>query len=656
MWLSVLAAGAAIALGCLIALAPATSSRGLGPFHSFALLTSVAVVLGQLLPDALSSLGLPAFITFLAAFGAPRFLEWARARLFGAEAAEFEHAGHHHAHPTPGHDHGHQHDHGHGHGTGHGAHGDGHRQDAAPCSDLGLELGYGALLLHKIGDGVGLALFSGPAHAGHGHYDVLLAIAGHSVPVTALVVTAFRARRGARQGLLRGVGLLFATLIGVAIPATMSPTVLHELEPWLTAAVSGLLLHVVTHGWAPNEAPTALGRLMDLLALASAALLLLLGGGGHHHGHEPHAVAHLPEFRDAMVDALWRLGLETAPVLLLGLLFAAAIQTFGSRIGAGWLRQRSRSGQALWGAFLGIPLPVCACGILPVATSLRRRGAAPAFVVAFLLSTPELGIDTFVLSGRFLGWPFAVMRLLSAPLLAFVAAWLLSAQLGSVPQSLPPPQRVIESRARGPVLSQMLHHFDDLLYHVGAWTLVGLLAAAYADAVLVRGGLHISQAPFLDVLIVTALAIPSYVCASSATPLSAVLLAKGLSPGAVLVGLLLGPATNLATLSFLRNAYGLRPMATAIGGLIAVAWALAAFANWIFPSLQTAASVVGHQHDYGLWSYGSAALLIVLVLRAVWRSGLRTWLSSLGEVLVHDSDHTHGVAMQHQSGSNSPVN
>lgn len=618
MWLSLVAGAVAVGIGCLMALAPGASARGLGPFHSFALLTSVSVVLGQLLPDALSVLGVSALAVCAAAFFLPRAMEMARRR-FWPGAANSD-----------------------GHGGGRVSHG--------PCSDVGLELSYAAFLLHRLGDGVGLALFAGPLHAGHGHYDVIGAIAVHTIPVTALVLTAFRVRRGVRSVLVRG-GLVFAaTMVGALVPLALPLEVWEEISPWLTAAVGGLLLHVVSHGWAPGGAPSLVNRLIDLSALVAALLLLLFGGGEHGHGHfgEPSShggevTEHLPAFREIMLDALWNLGLQTAPMLLLGLLSASLIQTLSARRVAAPGR-RGRSGtMALHGALLGLPFPICACGVVQVTQSLVRRGAVPAFAVAFLLSTPGLGVDTLLLSGHFLGWELAWVRLLGAPLLAIWAAWLVSRKgvrdglllrkgsstAGPADPSTAPEPTGERSEGFG---IRALRHFDGLLYHVGGWTLVGLLVAAYLHATLAEGALQ-GAAPFIDVLLVAAVAVPSYVCASSAIPLVAVLAAKGLSPGAVLAALWLGPAINLGSLTFLRRNYGPRAMAAALLGLVGGVFALAAVAN--ASGVAVAAPVAG---GYGVLSYGSGALLLLLVLRAVWRSGLRGWFASLGEVLIQEPD------------------
>lgn len=614
MWLSLVAGAVAVGLGCLLAFAPGTSARGLGPFHSFALLTSVAVVLGQLLPEALAVLGLPAALVCAGAFLLPRAAEWLRRRLAGES---------------------------------------GHEHGAGPCSDLGLELGYAGFLLHRVGDGVALALFAGPIHADHGHYDVLGAIAMHTIPVTAMVVTAFRVRYGRRSALLRSTFIVMSTFVGVALPFALAPGLLQAVAPWLTAAVGGLLLHVVSHGWAPAGPPSLLGRLMDLLALLAALLLLLLGGGDHHH-HGAASMAQLPPFRDTLVEALWNLGLQTAPMLLLGLLAAAVIQTLSAHHSPAGTQQRQDGtlAQALRGAFWGLPFPVCACGALRVADLLRRRGVLPVFVLAFLLATPEWGIDTFALSGHFLGWDFAVLRLLSAVVLAGGVALSVAPRTDSAATV---PSGVVRERAPEQVpggstgqvsrgnafnaLAQVLQHFEELLYHVGAWTIVGLLIAAYLQAVLGPGVLRAVSWPFVDVAAVTLIAFPSYVCASSAIPIAAVLAGKGLSPGAVLVGLLLGPAVNLGTLGFLRLRYGNGMMLRFVGVVVAGAWLWAAIANRLLADVWAVRPPVVLQPDgYGWLSYLSGIALLLLVLRAVWRDGLRTWLSSLGQVLVQEPD------------------
>lgn len=581
---------ASIALGTTLGLLPGSSSRAGGPLQTFALVTAVAVVLGQLLPESLSALGVPALLAFAFGYAVPRVAERA-AVAFRKPACT---------------------------------------HDDAMCTDLGLELGYVALLLHHVGDGLGLGLFTSALHEGHEHWDVLAALAGHTVPVTALLALAFKTHRGAASAAWRAAGIALALVAGVGLANALDHEQLVAYEPWLTAVVSGLLMHIVAHGWPAELRPTRGSRVIDFTAIASGLAIVTVGGHSHAAEHGQ------PDVRAAMGGALVELGLETAPMLLFGLLIAALLQTQGARIPARVLSSGGRFTQAIRGALLGIPLPVCACGILPVAHSLRARGGAAAVVVAFMLATPELGVDTFALSVRFLGWPFALLRLLGALLVA-VAGGLLVARFAS-PQRCelhqPVSERPFESAPPRPLLAQVAANFDELLYHVGAWTLLGLLAAAYLQAALTDGALAGLAVSGFDVVIVSLIAVPSYVCASSATPLAAVLMAKGVSPGAVLAGLLLGPATNVATLAWLRKAYGQRAAIACVTGLLSVTWALAYSVNALGPALALpAADQLAVEHEHGPLAYLAALVLLVLVLRAVWRDGLRSWLGSLGEAL-----------------------
>jgi uncharacterized membrane protein YraQ (UPF0718 family) len=279
-------------------------------------------------------------------------------------------------------------------------------------------------------------------------------------------------------------------------------------------------------------------------------------------------------------------------------------------------------------------------------------------VVAFLLATPELGVETFALTVRFLGWDFALVRLGGAMLVAMAAALALSRAAAPEPQSEPaaddgcgacvgPDARCGSQRSLG---ARVLGHFDDLVHDIGAWILVGLLAAAYVQATLDGQALRSMAGSGLDVLMMTVLAVPSYVCASSATPLAAVLLAKGMSPGAVLTGLLLGPATNLATVAWLRKAYGMRATYWGLAGLLLTTWGIAALANGVLSgTLSDAVPVLEHGHEHGAVELASAAVLALLFLRSVWRDGLQAWLGSLGEAIAVGDDeqgsaHGHGVS------------
>jgi len=283
-----------------------------------------------------------------------------------------------------------------------------------------------------------------------------------------------------------------------------------------------------------------------------------------------------------------------------------------------------------------------------VAQAIRSRGAGAAFVVAFVLATPELGVETLLLTGRFLGWEFAVLRLVGAVLVAVMAALVAGRLIGGHDPAPPLATTDLELHAGESRLQRGMTQLDYLFVHILPYTMVGLLAAAYVEVALDADALSGLTYGSLDILVVTIVSVPIYVCAASATPLAAVLIAKGLSPGAALVGLLLGPATNLATLGFMRASFGVRATVGATLAAVAVTWLLAYGVN----STALRPSVVlggGEEHAHGALSYAALVLLLAWMLRNVYLhgvgalfAGLRLTHGSASHRHAHDDVHDHG--------------
>ena len=420
--------------------------------------------------------------------------------------------------------------------------------------------------------------------------------------------------------------MFFVVSLVVALAAVADTGWIALAEPWGAAVVAGLLLHVLTHDAgapAPRDRRT---RSAELVAVALGVLLPFAGGHGH-----PHADAGA---RAAVMEALGHLILDTSPILLLGFVVSAALQAGGRVIPQRWISSGGDLGQAIRGAGIGAPIPVCSCGVLPLAAALRSRKAGAAFVVAFLLATPELGVETVALTVRFLGWEFALMRVGAALGVAVVAALVVS-KVAS--RGTPPPKEEDDPCCEDTPPSfagRFVAALDELVRHVGPWTILGLVAAAYVEAMLPLESLGALGAGGLDILVVSLVAVPSYVCAGSATPLAATLLAKGLSPGAVLAGLLLGPATNVATLGFLRAAYGLRATLVGLVATVVTVWIMALALN-LTPLGTHVAAVAVVEHSASLFDIGATVAMAALVLWSLWRGGVRTWLAELGVGHVH---------------------
>ena len=263
-------------------------------------------------------------------------------------------------------------------------------------------------------------------------------------------------------------------------------------------------------------------------------------------------------------------------------------------------------------AIFGVPLPLCSCGVIPVSMSLYKQGASKGSTVSFLLSTPQTGVDSILVTYSLLGPVFAIFRPLVALVTGMVGGILVSV-FGHVGRasSLAGDSRAgtHDLQATDPASSDqtkptwwkrfvegMDHAFITLPRSLGKPLLLGLAIAAVISALTPDdffAGRFGRGLPAM--LVMMAVGIPIYVCASASVPVAAALILKGLSPGAVLVFLMTGPATNAAGLATIWNTLGRR---TAILYLITVA-TCALGAGLLLDALvyNTQIEVVTHVHQ-----------------------------------------------------------
>lgn len=301
---------------------------------------------------------------------------------------------------------------------------------------------------------------------------------------------------------------------------------------------------------------------------------------------------------------------EMAPWLLFGLVIAGLLKVYLPQNQIDRYLGKSNFKSAVNASVLGVPLPLCSCGVIPTAISFYKNGASKGATNSFLISTPQTGVDSIFATYSMLGWPFAVLR----PVVAFTTGifggvltnWLIKEK----------PEPVINSKFAGirldvssigkpsanctggtcdcsgtsPQQSHSLvraanYAFVELLQDIAKWLLLGFMVAAFISMLLPDGFFSLFQGyGFLEILVVLLVSVPLYVCATGSIPIAAVLLMKGVSPGAALVFMMAGPATNVATITVLGKTMGKKSLLIYLGSIIggAIFWGL--MVNWLIPS------------------------------------------------------------------------
>ncbi len=473
------------------------------------------------------------------------------------------------------------------------------------------------LMVHSVFDGAALTEGSSPALG--------LAIVIHNVPVSLAVWWLLRPVWGTTLPLLMLAAMIGATLAGYLLGGEMH---LHDQAAGfaaLQAFVAGSILHVVFNrphlDPALPDAPVGPDRADGLGSVLGLAVFVLMLGSQVLLGHAP----------TAALQRLLELSLAAAPALVLAYAAGGLMTQFMPHSSVAWLARGGQLSQALRGVAVGLPLPVCSCGVVPLYHSLVRRGAPPAAAMAFLIATPELGLDAILVSIPLLGLDMTIARVLAAAVVALLIGWLLGRWMhtSEVPESCcdshdHQPHRTATLRER--TLAGLRHGFGELLDATMPWVLFGLLVAAAAQPLLEHSLLQ-QMSPAVQVVAFALLGLPIYVCATGSTPIVAVMLLAGISPGAALAFLLTGPATNPATFGVLARLHGPRialAFGAGTGGLAIVSgWLLNAAA----PELNLRAASL---EAFPLWLSSSALVLLgLLVLASIGRRGARRFLAEI---------------------------
>lgn len=427
----------------------------------------------------------------------------------------------------------------------------------------------------------------------------------------------------------------------------------------------------------------------------------------------------------AFLDNLLNLFLDTAIWLLFGLILAAILKGWiPTSLVKRWLSGKG-AGSVIRAAFIGAPLPLCSCGVLPTAIGLRRSGASKPATVSFLVATPETGVDSISVTYALLGPAMAVIRPISAIVSAIVSGLLIilfdrddtleqqSPRTEATPDNVSSccsTKAVASSRCcdeeegvsssccstekdavsdsccssrkdeasgsccgadkdevsssccsseektevsasccssiQAPVaassdgcgelqaevkktgiLAGLQFAIVDILDDISKWLAVGLVLAAVIATLVEPSSLSQWGSGLTGMLLMLVVGLPLYICATASTPLAAALLAAGMSPGAILVFLLVGPATNIASIGVLSRELGVRAVIIYLCGISLCAVLLGLATDAILDSQALSVGTAMTYHDsevFTVLKWVAAILLFVLTVKPLrqlfWRN------------------------------------
>ena len=251
-----------------------------------------------------------------------------------------------------------------------------------------------------------------------------------------------------------------------------------------------------------------------------------------------------------------------SPYLLLGFFIAGLLHAFvPSSIYSRYLAGTGLRSVATAAAF-GIPLPLCSCGVLPTAVALRRSGASRAASTAFLIATPQTGVDSIAATYSMMGLPFAILRPVAALVTSLIGGlavghWERKGALGDVHEEANYEFSELPKGLWNKTVETFKYGFFDMMQSIGRWLLIGLVVATLITVLLPDDFFSTyARWPLLNMFIIVLVAVPMYVCATGSIPIAAALMLKGMSPGCALVLLMAGPAANMASMFVVNSAFG----------------------------------------------------------------------------------------------------
>jgi len=361
-------------------------------------------------------------------------------------------------------------------------------------------------------------------------------------------------------------------------------------------------------------------------------------------------------FLTAFALNTWHMVAEMAPYLIFGFAIAGLLHVLIRKEQVQRLLGKPGLGAVFKACLIGVPMPLCSCSVIPVAAALHKSGASRGATAAFLSSTPQTGVDSMLATYSLMGGLFATVRVVVAFVSGIVTGFLielfcnnrvedntppsspassLSPTLTPNPQSTPseitsmsktPQVSALKPQVSSPQPSRLStalrYGFINLPADLAVALLVGLALAGLITTLLPPDLISgpISTGP-LAFLLATVISLPLYICATASIPMAYALMAAGLSPGAALIFLIAGPATNTATVISLWKMLGHKATLIYLGSLIVIAW----IAGWLLNSTLGTQTIEHSMHQHAamapeFWQHVSGIVLILILLVSLYLS------------------------------------
>ena len=288
----------------------------------------------------------------------------------------------------------------------------------------------------------------------------------------------------------------------------------------------------------------------------------------------------------AYFKELWNLILMMSPYLLLGFLFAGILKAWFPKHWIDKYLSKSDFRSVLNAVILGIPIPLCSCGVIPTGISLHKNGASKGASVGFLISTPQTGVDSIMVTYSMLGLPFATIRVVAALFTGVLGGWITNIFAKEKVSIITPIMASCEAETRevNKLLTIIKYGYYELLMDIAKWLIFGLAVAALIS-ILIPNDFFVQYASnsWVSMLVALVISVPLYVCATASVPIAAVLMLKGLSPGAALIIFMAGPATNIATITVIKKVFGNKTLFTYLISILAGSFLFGTLINEFLP-------------------------------------------------------------------------